>query len=122
MWQCTSWYQMEKKKKQLDLHTTITIPHNPSFSLKTLVNSGSSRSLINKHLVDKLNIPKIKLSYPKLLINANLSLYECITHVIHLDLCIGPVKDTILFAVANLGKAGVFLGFNWLERLNPVID
>jgi len=87
-----------------------------------LIDSGSSGSLIDRHLVDKLNIPKIKLPHPKLLMNADHSLNERITHVIHLDLCIGPVKDTVLFAVTNLGKAGAFLGFDWLERLNPVID
>jgi len=109
-------------EKQLDLHTTITISHDPSFPLKMLVDSGSSGSLIDRHLVDKLNIPKIKLLHPKLLVSTDHSLNEHITHVVHLDLHIGPVKDTVLFAVANLGKAGAFLGFNWLEQLNPVID
>jgi len=33
-----------------------------------------------------------------------------------------PLKDTVLFVVANLGNAGAFLGFDWLECLNPVID
>ena len=80
-----------------------------------LIDSRSSESLIDRHLVDKLNIPKIKLLDSKLLMNANHSLNECITHIIHLDLHIGPVKDTVLFAVANLGKAGAFLGFDWLE-------
>ena len=87
-----------------------------------LVDSGSSRSLIDKHLVEKLNIPKIKLPHPKLLVNADHSLNERITHVVRLDLCIGPVKDTVIFTVANLGKAGAFLGFNWLEHRNPIID
>ena len=87
-----------------------------------LIDSRFSGSLINKHLVEKLNIPKIKLSYPKLLINADHSLNERITHVICLDLCIGPVKDTVLFAVANLEKAGAFLGFDWLEHTNLVIN
>ena len=39
-----------------------------------------------------------------------------------LDICIGPVRDSVCFAIANLGKSGAFLGFNWLERLNPIID
>jgi len=63
-------------EKQLDLHTTIFIPRNNSFPLKMLVDSGSSGSLINKHLVNKLGIPKIKLPHPKLLINTNHSLNE----------------------------------------------
>ena len=109
-------------EKQLDLHTLITIPRDLSFPLKMLIDSGSSGSLINKHLVEKLNIPKIKLPHPKLLVNADHSLNEHITHVVCLDLCIGPVKDTVIFAVANLGKAGTFLGFDWLEHRNPVID
>jgi len=109
-------------EKQLDLHTTITIPRNASFPLKMLVDSGSSGSLIDKCLVEKLGIPRIKLPHPKLLVNADHSMNERITHVVRLDLGIGPVKDTVIFAVANLGKAGAFLGFDWLERLNPVID
>ena len=109
-------------KKQLNLHTMIVIPCDPSFLLKMLVNSGSSRSLINRHLVDKLNIPKIKLPHPKLLLNADHSLNKHITHVVHLDLCISPVNDTVLFVIANLGKAGVFLGFDWLEHMNPFIN
>ena len=45
-----------------------------------------------------------------------------ITHIVHLDLRIGPINDTVIFAVANLGKAGAFLGFDWLKHMNPVID
>jgi len=41
---------------------------------------------------------------------------------VQLDICIGPVRDSVCFAIANLGKSGAFLGFNWLERLNPIID
>jgi len=110
------------REKQLDLHTTITIPRNPSFPLKMLVDSGSSSSLIDKHLVDKLKIPKIKLTHPKLLINTDHPLNECITHIICFEVHIGPMKDSVLFVVANLGKASVFLGFDWLEHMNPVID
>ena len=50
-------------KKQLDIHTTIAIPCDPSFPLKMLVDSGSSGSLIDRHLVEKLGIPKIKLAF-----------------------------------------------------------
>ena len=32
------------------------------------------------------------------------------------------MKDTVFFAVANLGNASAFLGFDWLEHMNPVID
>ena len=99
-------------EKQLDLHTLITLPRNSSFSLKVLVDSGSSGSLINEHLVEKLNISKVKLPHPKLLVNADHLLNEHITHVVHLDLCISPVKDTVIFTVSNLGKAGAFLGFD----------
>jgi len=87
-----------------------------------LVDSSSLGSLIDKHLVEKLNIPRIKLPHPKLLVNTDHSLNKCITHVVYLDLCIGPMKDTVCFTVANLGKAGAFLGFNWLEHMNPIID
>ena len=93
-----------------------------SFRLKMLVDSGSSGSLIDKHLVERLNILKIKLVHPKLLVNTDHSLNEHITHITHLDLCISLVKDTVIFAVANLGKAGAFLGFDWLECMNPIID
>jgi len=109
-------------EKQLDLHTTVTIPRDPSFPLKMLVDSGSSGSLIDRHLVEKLGIPKIKLAHPRLLLNADHSKNDRITHVVRLDVHIGSVKDSIIFAIANLGKAGAFLGFDWLERLNPVID
>jgi hypothetical protein len=109
-------------KKQLDLHTTITISHNTSFPLKILVNSRSSGSLIDKRLVVKLDIPRIKLPHSKLLVNADHLMNEHITHVVQLDLCIGPVKDMVVFTIANLGKAGAFLGFDWLKKLNSVID
>ena len=109
-------------EKQLDLHTTVTIPRDPSFPLKMLVDSGSSGSLIDRHLVEKLGIPKIKLAHPRLLLNADHSKNDRITHVARLDVHIGSVKDSIIFVIANLGKAGAFLGFDWLERLNPVID
>jgi len=117
----TPWV-LDTGEKQLDLHMTIMIPCDSSFPLKMLIDSGLSGSLIDKHLVEELNIPKSKLICLKLLVNANHSLNECITHVIHLDLCISLVKDTVIFVVANLGKTGMFLGFNWLERMNLIID
>jgi len=52
----TPWI-LDSGEKQLDLHTTVTIPRNPSFSLKMLVDSGSSGSLIDKHLVLQLFSP-----------------------------------------------------------------
>ena len=87
-----------------------------------LVDSSSSGSFIDKHLVHKLGIPKIKLPHPKLLVNANHSMNKQIIHVMWLDICIGPVKDSVCFAIANLRKSGAFLGFDWLEHLNPIID
>ena len=87
-----------------------------------LVDSGSLGSLIDKHLVEKLGIPKIRLAHPKLLVNADHLMNDRITHVVHLDVCIGLVQDSVVFVIANLGKAGAFLGFDWLECLNPVID
>jgi len=109
-------------EKQLDLHTTVTIPHDTLFPLKMLVNGGSSGSLIDKHLVEKLGIPKIRLAHLKLFMNADHLMNDWITHVVCLDVHIGPVQDLVVFAIANLGKAGAFLGFDWLEHLNPVID
>jgi len=109
-------------EKQLDLHTTVAIPRDTLFPLKMLVDSGSSGSLIDKHLVEKLGIPKIRLAHLKLLVNADHSMNNRITHIVHLDICIGPVQDLVVFAIANLRKAGAFLDFDWLECLNPVID
>ena len=117
----TPWV-LSTREKQLDLHTKITIPCNASFSLKMLVDSGFPGSLIDKCLVEKLGIPRIKLPHPKLLVNADHLMNECITHIVQLDLYISPIKDMVIFAVTNLGKAGEFLGFDWLERLNPVIN
>jgi len=113
----TPWV-LSSGEKQLDLHTTVAIPCDPSFPLKMLVNSGFSGSLIDKHLVNKLGILKIKLACPRLLLNADHSKNEWITHVICLDVHIGSIQDSVIFAIANLGKAGIFLGFAWLECLN----
>jgi len=117
----TPWV-LDSGEKQLDLHTTIAIPRNPSFPLKMLVDSGSLESLIDRHLVKKLGILKIKLAHSRLLLNTDHSKNHRITHVVHLDVHIGSIKDLIIFAIVNLGKAGAFLGFDWLECLNPVID
>ena len=87
-----------------------------------LVDSGSSGSLIDKHLVEKLGIPKIRLAHLKLQVNADHSMNDQITHVVCLDVCIGPVQDLVVFMIANLRKAGAFLGFDLLECFNPVID
>ena len=109
-------------EKQLDLHTTIAIPRYPLFPLKMLVDSGSSGSLIDRHLVEKLGIPKIKLAHLRLFLNTDHSKNDRITHIVCLNLHIGPIKDSIIFAIANLSKASAFLGFDWSEHLNPVIN
>jgi len=109
-------------KKQLDLHMTVAIPCDPLFPLKMLVDSGFSGSLIDKHLVDKLGIQKIKLACPRLLLNTDHLKNEQITHVVCLDIRIGSIQDSVIFTIVNLSKAGIFLDFDWLEHLNPVID
>ena len=87
-----------------------------------LVDSSSSGLLIDKNLVEKLEILKIKLAHSKLLVNADHSMNDRITHVVCLDIRIGAVRDSVVFVIANLSKAGAFLGFDWLEHLNPIID
>lgn len=109
-------------ERQLDLLTTVTIPRNANFPLRMLVDNGSTGSLIDKRLVEQSGIPRIKLPRPTLLVNADKSMNKRITHVVQLNVKLGPHVEEMVFAIANLGKAGAFLGFDWLEKHNPNIN
>ena len=94
------------------------------FETKALLDSGCTGSCINRSFVEENHIPTIKLARPIPVYNADGTLNQngAITDVVELHMAIQDHKETIRFAVSNLGKADVFLGHDWLVFHNPSID
>ena len=45
-----------------------------------------------------------------------------ITHTIKIRVTIGQHTEQIQFAITNIGKLNVFLGYDWLKKHNPSIN
>ena len=111
---------------KLEMHVILETNEDSScvFKTKALLNSGCTGSCINRSFVKEHNLPTIKLARPIPVYNADGTLNQngAITDIVELRMIIQDHKETIRFAVSNLGKADVFLGHDWLAYHNFSID
>ena len=91
---------------------------------KGLLDSGADAIIINAKLVEKYNLPTVKLPRPLTFRNADDSVNRqgTITHRVEGNFI---VKDKTLptrWYVANLGRDDIILGMPWIKRYNPTIN
>ncbi len=88
------------------------------------MDSGATRSFIDRDFVIRNNIATQRLSHPVPVLNVDGTPNEAgqITEVVDLILRYRHHAERILFAVTGLGRKNVILGFTWLKEHNPEID
>jgi len=93
-------------------------------SVKALLDSGATRSFINRDFVCSKGMNTRTLSRNILVFNVNGSSNEAgqISKVVDVVLWYKTHSERMLLAVSGLGKQSLILGYDWLKDHNPKID
>ncbi len=113
------------KGKDLTIDVQIKILGNGTkIATAALVDSGCTSSAINRAFVKKHNIPTYATAAPIPVYNADGTRNQggSITRYAEICLTIGDHTERIDLAVTELGDRQIFLGHDWLNRHNPIIN
>jgi len=93
-------------------------------SVKALLDSGATRSFIDRDFVHSKGINTRTLSHNIPVFNVDGSPNEAgqISEVVDVLLCYKTHSERMLLAVSRLGKQSLILGYNWLKNHNPKVD
>jgi len=94
------------------------------YSVEALLDSGATRSLINRDFVHSKGMNTRTLSHNILVFNIDSSPNEAgqISEVVDVVLHYKTHSERMLLAVSGLGKQSLILGYDWLKDHNPKID
>jgi len=108
-------------KLKMEIETTDTAERR---SVLSLVDSGATGELIDRHYAKSCRFNLLKLSKPIPVYNVDGTPNEAgdITEVVDFILRYKNHSERTLFAVSNLGKQKMILGHSWLRKHNPEID
>jgi len=106
---------------QVKLATTDTYR---TFYKQALVDSGSSSSCISQRFVKENLINTCPLPFPITYYNADSMTNKdgSVTEVVEMNMTIGDHQELIQLSVTNLGNHNLFLGYDWLQKQNPIIN
>jgi len=101
-----------------------TIDTSKLHSIKALLDSGTTRSFINRDFIHSKEINTWTLSRNILVFNVNGSPNKArqISEVVDVLLHYKTHSERMLLAISRLGKQSLILGYNWLKDHNPKID
>ena len=91
-------------------------------SIDALVDSGAELSLISEDAVKRRGIRVQPLENPLDIVMANQSWVYASHCVLSLPLVRGPWEDSLYCVVVPSLSEALFLGRDWLEKWNPVIE
>ena len=106
----------------------MTTDTREEISTPVLLDSGCKRSTIDTWFVKKNNITTKMIDKPYKVYNADLSLNGWVKHYVSLEMTVTGKdgvahRELIDLQVANLGsRHNIFIGKDWLNKHNPVID
>ena len=99
-----------------------TLDTEETIETKGLLDSGCMTTSISQELVDRMKLNTIKLPRAITALNADGTINGKITDLVWLNMIIKNHKETLEFAVMNLGKQDIFLGHDWLSHHVTVTD
>ncbi len=113
------------KGKDLTIDVQIKIQGNSTkIATAALVDSGCTSSAINRAFVKKHDIPTHATAAPIPVYNADGTRNQggSITRYAEICLTVGDHTERIDLAVTELGDRQIFLGHDWLNQHNPIIN
>jgi hypothetical protein len=101
-----------------------TLDSSKTRSIRRLIDTGCTDFCVDEKWVKEENFELQKLDVPRRAHNADgtPNITGDITHYIELRMTIGPHTNKQRFFVSNLGKAKMFIGYDWIRDHNSVID
>lgn len=114
-----------ENNQQVDVRIQIkTLDDGQTFNGKALLDSGCTTSCIDMEFVRSKSINTTKLPKPIPIYNADgtSNTAGTIKEVVRLRMTVGQHEEVITFAVTNLGKSKVFIGYKWLKHHNPKVN
>jgi hypothetical protein len=101
-----------------------TLDSSKTQSIRGLIDMGCTDSCVDEKWVKEENFELQKLDVPRRAHNADgtPNITGDITHYVELRMTIGPHTNKQRFFVSNLGKAKMFIGYDWIRNHNPIID
>jgi len=105
----------------VEIRTTDT---SELYSVKALLDSGATRSFIDRDFVCSKGMNTRTLSHNIPVFNVDSSPNEAgqISEVVDVVLWYKTHSERMLLAVSGLGKQSLILGYDWLKDHNPKID
>ena len=111
--------------RQMDIQlTATTLDTGRTYGVKALLDSGSTGSCIDQKFVKENRINTNKYPTPIPVYNADGTRNQAgpITEYVDMRIQIKDHIERLHWAVTDLGKATIFIGYEWLTRHNPRID
>ena len=101
-----------------------TLTDRRGFAIEALLDSGATGCYIDKGFAAAKNLPMEQLPHPILVYNADGTHNEGgpISHTVTLQVQIQDHMEVFPFAVTNTGKTDLIVGFNWLQKHNPLVN
>jgi len=93
-------------------------------SIKALLNSGATRSFIDRDFVHSkgINTQTLSCNIPVFNVNSSPNKARQISKVVDVLLHYKTHSERMLLAISGLRKQNLILGYNWLKDHNPKID
>ena len=101
-----------------------TIDTSELHSVKALLDSGATKSFIDRDFIHSkgINTQTLLHNIPVFNVNSSPNKVEQISEVIDILLYYKTHSERMLLAVSGLGKQSLILGYNWLKDHNPKVD
>ena len=111
--------------QQLDIFALIRSSQSESpLDVHVLIDSGCTKSCIDKGFVRRYDLPTEKLNHPYAIYNVDGTSNEGgrIEDIAVIELQIGDHSEEIRLPVMTIASSNIFLGYDWLAKHNPEID
>ena len=117
---------MQRKRSQntFEVKANIQTPAGKACKILTLLDSGCTGTTMDQQFAKEKGLETHKLPRPIPVYNADGSINQAgsITEFVIVELTIGDHKEQIAMGLSQLSTHAVFLGYNWLQKHNPIVD
>ena len=117
---------MQRKRSQnaFEVKVDIQTPAGEACKILALLDSGCTGTTMDQQFAKEKGLETHKLPRPIPVYNADGSINQVgsITEFVIVELTIDDHKEQIAMGLSQLSTHAIFLGYDWLQKHNPIID
>lgn len=124
-WYYGNYFVCGTQGDQMDVNLSVTIlDTQETHMIKALLDMGFTGSSINQEFIDQkqIKVEKLRSLIPIFDVDGTPNSREFITNYVKMHMIIQDHSERIIFAITNLGKNNIFLGYDWLKVHSPSIN